>query len=55
MQNLVDDELEATLTNESYSWLWDERIIGRHTIKVIAYDIAGNIASDEQEVWIFNL
>jgi hypothetical protein len=35
--------------------LWDETIFGTHTIKAIAYDNAGNIATVEQEVWIFNL
>ncbi|MCD6147607.1 MAG: hypothetical protein J7J34_06385, partial [Thermoplasmata archaeon] len=51
----VDDELKATLTAEPYSWTWDETAFFTHTIKVIAYDNAGNTATDEQAVWIFNL
>ncbi|MEA2053672.1 MAG: NosD domain-containing protein [Candidatus Thermoplasmatota archaeon] len=51
----VDDELEETIVEEPYQWLWDEVIFGRHTIKIIAYDKAGNEATDEQEIWIFNI
>jgi len=51
----IDDELKATLTEEPYLWLWDETALLTHTIKVIAYDNAGNTATDEQTVWIFNL
>jgi hypothetical protein len=51
----VDDELKHTVSDEPFEWLWDERILGRHTLKAVAYDNAGNIAIVEQEVWIFNL
>jgi len=51
----VDDELKEVVTSEPFEWLWDESILGIHTIKAIVYDIAGNMAIDEQEVWIFNL
>ncbi len=51
----VDDSLGHTDEEEPYEWLWDEIIVGRHEIKVRAYDIIGNIASDEVEVVIFNL
>ena len=51
----IDDELKQTITNEPYEWLWDETIIGTHTIKAIAYDNSGNMVTDEQVVWIFNL
>lgn len=51
----VDDSLGHTDEEEPYEWLWDEIIVGRHEIKVRAYDIPGNIASDEVEVVIFNL
>ena len=36
-------------------WNWDEPILFKHTIKVIAYDNGGFTASDELDVWIFNL
>jgi hypothetical protein len=52
----VDDELKQTLSYEPFEWLWDERMLFNHTIiTAIAYDNAGNIAPNEQEVWIFNL
>lgn len=50
----IDDELKETVTGEPYQWLWDEPSLFTHTIKVIAFDNAGNTATDEQEVWIFN-
>ena len=36
-------------------WNWDEPILFKHTIKVIAYDNGGFTASDELDVWIFNI
>jgi len=51
----IDNELKATLTNESYSWRWDEKtpLRFRHEIKAVAYDTVGNNASDEVIVWKF--
>jgi len=51
----VDGELKEVIAKEPYEWMWDEFVIGKHTIKAIAYDNAGNIAIDEQEVIIFNI
>ena len=51
----VDGELKKVVDNEPYEWILDEKIIGTCVIKVIAYDNAGNTASDEQCVWIFNV
>ena len=51
----VDDELKQTDAAPPYSWLWDEFAVGRHTVRVVAHDKAGNIASDEQVIRIFNL
>ena len=50
----IDDVLRFTDHNEPYSWLWSEFAIGWHEIKVIAYDMKGNKATDEQNVWILN-
>jgi len=46
----VDDELKETVYSEPYNWTWSERKVGKHTIKVIAYDLQGNSASKEIEV-----
>jgi len=51
----IDEELKYTDDEAPYSWLWDEVAMGRHEIKVVAYDFAGNTAMDEQKVWIFNI
>lgn len=51
----IDDELKETVEKEPYEWKWDERAFFRHSIKVIAYGKAGNTASDEIDVIIFNI
>ena len=56
----VDDELKYTETNPAVSWQlvtwdWDEKIFFKHTLKVVAYDKGSNTASDEIDVWIFNM
>lgn len=50
----IDDELKAYLEEEPYTWLLDERLLGRHVLKIVAYDNAGNTASDEMAFWIIN-
>jgi hypothetical protein len=51
----VDDSFRWLDDEASFEWLWDETAFGRHTIKAVAYDMDGNMASDEQVIWIFNL
>jgi hypothetical protein len=49
----IDDELVETVTEAPYDYNWkssSSRKI-KHTIKVIAYDNAGNEAFEELEVW----
>lgn len=50
----LDENLITIAINEPYGWLLDERIFGKHEIKAVAYDNAGNTASNEMEIWIFN-
>jgi hypothetical protein len=49
----VDDNLKGKVKEEPFEWLWDETIFGRHVIKAIAYDYAGNMAAVEQDLLIF--
>jgi len=51
----IDDVLRCNDTVPPYEWLWNEFAIGRHEIKVIAYDSAGNKAEDRIDVMIFDL
>lgn len=51
----VDNVLRCTDNEFPYEWLWDEFVVGRHEIKVVAYDNEGNTASDKKEVMIFNI
>ena len=46
----IDDVIKDTTSYPPYSLLWNERSFKRHTIKVIAFDKAGNSASDELSV-----
>ena len=51
----IDDNLKETIEKEPFEWLWNETAFFKHSIKVIAYDKAGNTASDEIDVIIFNI
>lgn len=50
----VDDELKGTDVAYPYSWLWDESAIGRHEVKILAYDTSGNSTSDSMDLIVFN-
>jgi len=47
----LDNELQYTATEEPYVWSWHGIAIGKHTVKVVAYDILGNSKSIEITVW----
>lgn len=49
----LDDVLQATDTTLPYNWTWTQKSFGKHVIKVIAYDLDGESASEELEVWKF--
>ena len=51
----IDGNIKFTDYDMPYSWLWNEFAIGRHEIKVIAYDNEGNKVEDKINVIIFNL
>ena len=50
----IDGSLKKTDNSTPYEWQWDERTVGKHTIKVIAYDEAGNKETKEIEVFVIN-
>jgi parallel beta-helix repeat protein len=51
----IDDVLKATITEEPYSWLWDQKtpFKFRHEIKIIAYDGELNGKEVGLKVWKF--
>ena len=49
----IDEDLKETFTSVPKSWTWDETVFGRRTIKLVAYDNAGNPATAEINVWKF--
>jgi len=50
----IDDNLKSTDYDKPYSWLWDEKVMGRYKIRVIAYDSLGEKGGDEIDVIVFN-
>ena len=50
----IDGILKYNDTQQPYQWIWNEKAIGKHEIKVIAYDNEGNEAEDRISVVIFN-
>lgn len=50
----VDDVLKSTDAESPYEWTLDERVFGKHELKVITYDISENKVEDEINVIIFN-
>lgn len=51
----IDADLQYTDEVAPYSWMWDETVFFTHTIKVEAFDEAGNSATLSQDVKIFNI
>ena len=47
----IDDESRGNITSEPYNFTWAHEKISlfkhKHTIKIVAFDYAGNNASDE--------
>jgi hypothetical protein len=50
----IDNALMHTEDAMPYSWEWNETAIGPYTIKVMAYDMAGNTASGKVDAIVFN-
>ncbi len=42
----VDNKLKANITSGDLVFNWEEKTFGKHTIKTVAYDYAGNPAED---------
>ena len=51
----IDGDYRGNATSPPYSWLWDEPSFGKYEIKLVAYDSAGNIATEKRDVFIINL
>jgi PKD repeat protein len=49
----VDGSLQDSDNSAPYSWTWSEWAFFRHTLKVVAYDNAGNSNEEEIIVWKF--
>lgn len=50
----VNDELKFVDEEAPYQWLWDERAIGKHEIKVIGHGSKGNTVQNKITVIMFN-
>ncbi|MBN1280808.1 MAG: hypothetical protein JXA00_04080 [Candidatus Thermoplasmatota archaeon] len=49
----VDNQLKTSDPSAPYSWVWSERAFFYYTLKVVAYDKAGNSDYKELKVWKF--
>ena len=50
----IDGSLKKEDNSTPYEWQWDEKAMGVHSIKVVAYDKAGNKEIKEMEVFIIH-
>jgi hypothetical protein len=50
----IDDELQTNDDEGPYNCIWNNKIFGKHEIKVIAYDNDDNTAEDKLDALIFN-
>jgi len=46
----LDENLQETVYSEPFIWTWVERSLGKHNLKVIAYDDKGHAVEDELQV-----
>ncbi len=53
MELYVDNVLVDTTNDNSIEWDWTEHAFGFHVLKLRAYDVAGNIGTDEVKVWVW--
>ncbi|MCD6468738.1 MAG: carboxypeptidase regulatory-like domain-containing protein, partial [Thermoplasmata archaeon] len=51
----IDNTLEFNDTMRPYTWVWNEKVVGRHTITVKAYDNDGFTSQKSLTVTILNL
>ena len=51
----LDDVSVYNDTEEPFRWIWSQRTIGRHALKVVVYNQAGNKASKEIKTLVFIL
>jgi len=49
----IDDQYKANDSSAPYSWTWSDKSFFFYTLKVIAYDNAGNRADKKINVWKF--
>lgn len=50
----VDDQLYYTRSNANWAFIWSDSLVGTHTIRAVAYDIAGLSASSQVTVIVTN-
>jgi hypothetical protein len=50
----IDDILKVSSYYKNFSWLWNERAFGEHTIKTIAFNTDTDSITDSVDVIIFN-
>ncbi|MGC9308770.1 MAG: Ig-like domain-containing protein, partial [Thermoplasmatota archaeon] len=52
---LIDGVEKASDETTPYEWVWDDTVLFAHTLKVVAYDHAGNRAERSVSVTVYNI
>ena len=52
---LVDGVEKASDETAPYEWVWDDTVLFSHTLKIVAYDNAGNRAEQSVSVSVYNI
>ena len=50
----VDNELEETVIDDPFDWYMNLRLLRKHNLKIIAYDHAGNTATESKDITVYN-
>jgi hypothetical protein len=51
----VDDVLVQTITDGSFTMVYDDRVLGSYNLTMITYDNANNTANLQHPIWMFNI
>ena len=49
----INNHLMIKLTSPPFEWIWDERVFGKYTVEVIAYDSTGSAKRIDLDLWKF--
>jgi hypothetical protein len=51
----INNVVQTATVNDTINWVWDEPVVGRRIIQIVASDVVGNRVEEETPVWVINL